>query len=575
MRLEIARTREIRRLREPAPPLSLRRETACRLRAERSGKVDRARRHRRAALRRGGTHALCVSLPRPGVADWRRDRRPRRNRTGRAAPQGTQEYTPGRGRRRPARRRARPCARRRRRGRLSPLLRTRLRSLARGRRRDAQGGRRRWGDPARSGVRPAQSSRCCAMGSKPRRTQSSASGRPPTGCSTRRSNGIGEARKAIDAKELRVDAWRRLNADIEALGSRIEIGPRGPPGERGRAGAARAAQALGAGLERHCRGRTGPCGLRRSSRFRAGRDGCPRRGASRAPIRRRCGRAGGRRGAATHRGRCKNRDRPGVDCGLRGDRGPLPEERRLRQRAAGPAEGPGRGRSLRLRDGTPRPRARSSRRRNPRGASSDRSHARGAPRADRRGAKGPVGRGSAGAPIRAGTQRGRGRPAGPGGATGRPRSVGGPRDIRGARQGRRARAQSRQGRRRPRRRGAPARRRGGAARSAGRRARSAGGKTAAARGGHRPLRDAVRIRLWRGRERRPESARRSRRRWPIRRRDFRRSPPDVRLRRRPGSRRPAESATRRGVPLRAALLHTGGAPRACRYRRNRRRISSG
>ena len=34
-----------------------------------------------------------------------------------------------------------------------------LRSLARGRRRDAQGGRRRWGDPARSGVRPAQSSR--------------------------------------------------------------------------------------------------------------------------------------------------------------------------------------------------------------------------------------------------------------------------------------------------------------------------------------------------------------------------------------------------------------------------------
>ena len=46
------------------------------------------------------------------------------------------------------------------------------------------------------------------------------------------------ARKAIETKELRVDAWRRLDADIAALGPKTGIRPRRAPVERDRAGRA-------------------------------------------------------------------------------------------------------------------------------------------------------------------------------------------------------------------------------------------------------------------------------------------------------------------------------------------------
>ena len=67
------------------------------------------------------------------------------------------------------------------------------------------------------------------------------------------------ARKAIEAKELRVEAWRRLNVEIDDLGEKLEFDPRRATGERVRAGAAQSPSPDGAGSQGDRGVRASPC----------------------------------------------------------------------------------------------------------------------------------------------------------------------------------------------------------------------------------------------------------------------------------------------------------------------------
>ena len=135
-----------------------RRATACRLRAERGGQIDRARRGRRLAVRRAGADAICVPLSRP-IAGRRGDCRDRRPRSQILAAQGAQEHSSGRRRQSSAGRRARAVSRRAQPGCVRAFVRTRREQAARRRRRNVAGGWRCRREPYGGGIRPARTRR--------------------------------------------------------------------------------------------------------------------------------------------------------------------------------------------------------------------------------------------------------------------------------------------------------------------------------------------------------------------------------------------------------------------------------
>ena len=249
----------------------------------------------------------------------------------------------------------------------------------------------------------------------------------------------GDAVKAIRAKELGTDAWRRLNDDIERFGAEIEAirrARRDAEVERARlARLRRAAPVLQeiavltsglearAGLPRFAPGQAEIVELRPPRARRGERGRRPRRRGCRASP----------RGGAEHRLRSEGARRRARD------RDAVSEERRLRQREARPAARPGRGDGLRRCACRRGARARARRRGCARSRPADRGRDGGPARASQGGTRNRGAGRRAGPPAGQGEERGRGDARRARRAAGRLRSDRGARGLWRSWQGRRAR----------------------------------------------------------------------------------------------------------------------------------------